>query len=343
MSRDALVVGINKYNFSGLSALRSPANDAEAIAKRLSEAGNFHVQRLPQFLDPFENDAPRISANQEIKLADLEKALEKLFYPEGRSIPDTSLFYFSGHGLRKDGRIKEGFLATSDTDPELGNWGLRLKWLRELLEESPVRQQIIWLDCCYSGELLNFTEADPGDRGNTRDRCFIAASREFELAHENVSGASSVLTSAILRGFDLADLSNQWVTNETLVTFLRQELETAPQKFISNNLGCINLFFRKETTNKQPVQSTVQTSSQPNQTDKLAEQLRAWFTALRYGFEKGEISNEHYFEWIINVNNPIEKKGYNRMARLKSSKLYRISATDFKTIKQCGDEAGDCS
>ncbi|MEH2214061.1 eIF2A-related protein [Nostoc sp.] len=313
MSRDALVVGINKYNFSGLSALRSPANDAEAIAKRLSEAGNFHVKRFPQFLDPFEDNAPRISPKQEIKLADLEKALEKLFYPEGRSIPDTALFYFSGHGLRKDGRIKEGFLATSDTDPELGNWGLRLKWLRELLEESPVRQQIIWLDCCFSGELLNFTEADPGDRGNTRDRCFIAACREFELAHENVSGASSVLTSAILRGFDSADVSNQWVTNETLVTFLRQELETAPQKFISNNLGCINLFFRKETTNKQAFQSTVQTPSQPNQTDKLAEQLRAWFTALRYGFEKGEISNEHYFEWIINVNNPIEKKGYNRV------------------------------
>nr|WP_322685973.1 caspase family protein [Nostoc sp. DedQUE07]MDZ8132322.1 caspase family protein [Nostoc sp. DedQUE07] len=312
MSKDALVVGINKYNFSGLSALRSPANDAEAIAKRLSEAGNFHVKRLPGFLDPFEDDAPRIAQNQEVKLADLKDVLEELFYPEGRSIPDTALFYFSGHGLRTGRRIKEGFLATSDTDCD-GNWGLQLKWLRELLQESPVRQQIIWLDCCYSGELLNFTEADPGDRGNTRDRCFIAACREFELAHENVSGASSVLTSAILRGFDSADVSNQWVTNETLVTFLRQELETAPQKFISNNLGCINLFFRKETTNKQPVQSTVQTPSQPNQTDKLAEQLRAWFTALRYGFEKGEISNENYFEWIINVNNPIEKKGYNRV------------------------------
>ena len=313
MSRDALVVGINQYNFSGLSALRSPAKDAEAIAKRLSEAGTFHVKRLPQFLDPFEDNAPRIAQNQEVKLADLEKALEKLFYPEGRSIPDTALFYFSGHGLRKNGRIKEGFLATSDTNPELGNWGLRLKWLRELLEESPVRQQIIWLDCCYSGELLNFTEADPGDRGNTRDRCFIAASREFELAHENVGGASSVFTSAILRGFDSAPLSNQWVTNETLVAFLRQELETAPQKFTSNNLGYINLFFRKETTNKQAVESAVQTSSQPNQTAKLAEQLRAWFDALSYKFEKDEINNENYFEWIINVINPVGKKRYNRV------------------------------
>lgn len=25
------------------------------------------------------------------------------------------------------------------------------------------------------------------------------------------------------------------------------------------------------------------------------------------------MSNENYFEWIINVNNPVEKKGYNRV------------------------------
>ncbi|MBD2344908.1 caspase family protein [Anabaena subtropica] len=312
MSRDALVVGINKYNFAGLSGLKSPANDAEAIAKRLSEAGNFHVKRSPQFLDPFEDNAPRVSPNQELKLADLEKALEELFYPEGKSIPDTALFYFSGHGLRKEGRIKEGYLATSDTNPDVGNWGLRLKWLRELLQESPVRQQIIWLDCCYSGELLNFTEADPGDRGNTRDRCFIAASREFEPAYENVGGASSLLTSAILRGFDLADVSNQWVTNETLVAFLREELKTAPQKFISNNLGCINIIFKTETGNKEAVQPATPTANQSSQTAKLADQLRGWFTAL-YRFEKYEISNENYFEWIINVNNPVDKKGYNRV------------------------------
>ncbi|QLE45293.1 NACHT domain-containing protein (plasmid) [Nostoc sp. C052] len=313
MSRDALVVGINQYNFSGLSTLRSPALDAEMIAKRLSEAGNFHVKRLPQFLDPFEDNAPRISPKQEVKLADLKDALEELFYPEGQSIPDSALFYFSGHGLRTGRRIKEGFLATSDTNPDAGNWGLSLKWLRELLKESPVRQQIIWLDCCFSGELLNFTEADPGERGNTRDRCFIAASREFEPAYENVGGVSSVLTNAILRGFNLANVSNQWVTNETLVAFLREELKTASQKFISNNLGCINIICKTEITNKQDIQAAAPTANQRNKTAKLAEQLRAWFTALRYDFEQYEINNETYFEWIINIINPIGRKRYNRI------------------------------
>src|SRR3712207_2233898 len=104
-------------------------------------------------------------------------------------IPDTALLYFSGHGLRKRwGKLQEGFLATSDANPDLPNYGLSLKRLRWLLQESPVRQQIVWLDCCHSGELFNFQEnlkqeADPGDLGQGRDRCFIAASRGDELAY----------------------------------------------------------------------------------------------------------------------------------------------------------------
>ena len=95
--------------------------------------------------------------------------------------------------MRTNQGIQEGFLAPSDTNPDGGNWGLRLKWLRELLQESEVRQQIIWLDCCYSGGLLNFAEADPGDRGNGRDRCFLAPSREFEPAFEEIGTNHSVL------------------------------------------------------------------------------------------------------------------------------------------------------
>ncbi|MEH1889784.1 MAG: WD40 repeat domain-containing protein [Nostoc sp.] len=45
----------------------------------------------------------------------------------------------------------------------------------------------------------------------------------------------------------------------------------------------------------------------------MAEQLRAWFDALSYKFEKDEINNENYFEWIINVINPVGKKRYNRV------------------------------
>jgi uncharacterized caspase-like protein len=185
MIRDALVVGINTYSYECLPKLTAPAQDAEAIAKLLERYGQFNVKRLPSIKDK-ENNTVRIGQKTQVSLTQLEEAIVQLFKPEGKNIPDTALLYFSGHGLRKKRGIQQGFLATSDVNPDSGNWGLSLQWLRQLLQESEVKQQIIWLDCCYSGELFNVAEADPGDRGKGRDRCFIAASREFEVAYEAI-------------------------------------------------------------------------------------------------------------------------------------------------------------
>ncbi|NER51540.1 MAG: caspase family protein, partial [Symploca sp. SIO1A3] len=197
MIRDALVVGINTYQYSDLRNLQAPAEDAEAIAQRLEQDGEFRVWRLPEAIHR-ETHQPFVGKKRGVKLSQLKQALVKLFLPEGNSIPDTGLFYFSGHGLRKTLGIPEGFLATSDVNPDVEFNGLSLKWLRELLRKSPIKQQIVWLDCCHSGELLNFQqEADPGEQGKGRDRCFIAASREFELSFEEIGSDYSVLTKVL--------------------------------------------------------------------------------------------------------------------------------------------------
>ncbi|MCP4112361.1 MAG: caspase family protein [Desulfobacteraceae bacterium] len=182
MSRDALVVGINTYHH--LPPLKTPANDAEAVARMLEKHGNFRVKRLHAVKDET-NPPGRMSKKQPVTVPQLEQELLRLFMPDGRHIPDTALFFFAGHGLRRDRQIyHEGCLAASNSSlPD--QWGLSLQWLRCLLEQSKVRQQIIWLDCCYSGELLNFNEANPGSMGNVRDRCFIAGSREFEPAYDH--------------------------------------------------------------------------------------------------------------------------------------------------------------
>jgi energy-coupling factor transporter ATP-binding protein EcfA2 len=139
--------------------------------------------------------------------------------------------------VRDDVGIPEGYLATSDVNPEAEFFGLSLRWLRRLLEESPVRQQVVWLDCCHSGELLNFGEADPGDRGKGRDRCFIAASRAFEPAYEDPTTEHSILTRALLSGIDPSQFVDRWVTNLSLTDFITETLKREIQTPICNNSG----------------------------------------------------------------------------------------------------------
>ncbi len=237
MSRDALVVGINIYQDDNLRNLNAPAEDAEAIAKILEQYGDFKkVERLPEAIDA-NTRKPYLARKQELSLTQLQKALVKLFKPESKQAPDTALFYFSGHGLRQDLGIYEGFLATSDVDSSRSFNGLYLRWLRELLQESPIKQQIIWLDCCHSGEILNFNKYDPGEQGQARDRCFIAASREFESAYQSLDSNYSVLTKILLDGLDLNRFPQQWITNYGLIEYITQNLLHENQRPVFTNFG----------------------------------------------------------------------------------------------------------
>ncbi len=242
MSRDALVVGINQYY--SLKPLNTPAADAEAIAQYLETYGNFQVvHRLPLIIqdDQFTVDA-EVEPEKLVTAAKLEQALSQLFNPEGTHIPETALFFFAGHGHRKNiGGILEGYLATSETNPNRRDWGVSLKWLRALLQKSPIKQQVVWLDCCYSGELLNFDDADPGDRGAGYGRCFIAASREYEAAYESASSQHGVLTEVLLQKLG----ADRMVDNYALTDFIQQNLKQSVQQPLTHNSGSRILLTRQ--------------------------------------------------------------------------------------------------
>ncbi|MBD2603840.1 PD40 domain-containing protein [Scytonema hofmannii FACHB-248] len=241
MSRDALVVGINFYEPSSkLCKLTTPAQDAEAIAKLLEDYGEFNVTRLPAM--GFKKDKTiRVHSSNPVNFVDLEKAITQLFKPESTQLPETALLYFSGHGWVKPNGLREGFLATTDFNEEHGKYGLSLRWLQQLLQESEIPQQIIILDCCYSGALLNFdAEANPGNKGKVRDRCFIAACRDFEIAYQEIGKAHSVLTKILLEG--LEPPQQGWVTNYRLIDLLSQKRNSFPQTPVYYNSGeVINL------------------------------------------------------------------------------------------------------
>ncbi len=238
MSRDALVVGINTYQFEAWN-LKTPGENAEAIAQILERYGGFRVKRLPEIKDKA-NNSVRVGQKTKVSSTQLEDALVQLFKPEGGYFPDTALLYFSGHGLRKDRGIRGGnYLVTSDVNADLNNWGVSLQLLRQLLQESPVRKQIIWLDCCYAGGLINMDEANPGENKGY-SRCFIAGSREFEVAKEDISGEHGVMTKALLYGLDPNRCQGRKITNYTLIDSIIQYLEqqiTIPQRPLYSNVG----------------------------------------------------------------------------------------------------------
>jgi WD40 repeat protein len=225
MKRQALVVGINQY--PSHEDLPTPAADAEAVAQLLEKYGDFEVHRLPS-----QDGVRRVAPEAKVTLEKLEEAIIRLFQPKSGIIPETALLFFAGHGLQRerDGET-EGFLITSEARPGKDKGLFSLKMLRQLLQDSLVRQQIVWLDCCHSGELFNFPETDLGEEKRGRDRCFIAASREFQVAY------GGVLTPALLQGLDPTNQLDGWVTNYSLTDFIDQALKDAPQHSACRNTG----------------------------------------------------------------------------------------------------------
>ncbi|MEK8021649.1 MAG: caspase family protein [Candidatus Parabeggiatoa sp.] len=217
-TRDALIIAITQYSDLPMPPeMRQLADGAEQIAQRLETQGGFRVTRLPvtkpgdkEFIDP----------EKMVMVNELELAIEQLLIPKSDTPPTTALIYFAGHGLQKEIKADryEGFLATSYANPNEDEWGVSLQWLRQLLEKSPVQQQIVWIDACHSGELFNFTTSD-----RVHDRGFISSARPHEEAY-----AEGLLTKALLETLDYTQQLNPWVDHLTLIEKLQAKNQTAP-------------------------------------------------------------------------------------------------------------------
>jgi YVTN family beta-propeller protein len=188
--RLGLLIATYEYDDTGLRQLRTPAQDAEALAQVLEDPriAGFEVRVLL--------NAP----THEVGLAISE------FY-DGSTRDDLTLLYFTGHGLKDDnGRL---YLAMKNTRRDnLRFTGLSAELIDEAMTESPSRQKVLILDCCYSGAYQQRAKSDSAvhtlEKFQGRARTVLTASDSTQYAFEGDTihgeAAQSVFTRHLVAG-----------------------------------------------------------------------------------------------------------------------------------------------
>jgi uncharacterized caspase-like protein len=134
VARQALLIGVSRFDDPRLSALNAPAQDVTALAEVLR--------------DPARGGFEEVTLSLDEDYLTVRDRLAALF--ESRDPDDTVLLYYSGHGvLRRGNRL---FLATPGSDldrPQARS--IAAAEIRDLMDQSRAERQLLILDCCHSG------------------------------------------------------------------------------------------------------------------------------------------------------------------------------------------------
>ena len=186
-ARAALVVATDSYLDMTFRQLWAPANDAQDLAAVLADPaiGDFQVASL---INP---------TGQQLKIHVDE-------YLSQRAIGDLLVVYLSGHGVR-DARGRPYFVATDTVHSRLAATGVESLWLLDRLEECSATQQVVILDCCFSGAFaagakggaddLSRDLAELSTRG--RGRIVLTASRATEYSFEGRAVADATISGSV--------------------------------------------------------------------------------------------------------------------------------------------------
>lgn len=139
----SLLVGVNQYWDRNLPSLRYPAFDCQGLGEALAEATQGFPRKELIVHHDFAAASPTLETVQ-VSLKQIVAAAK----PE-----DTILLYFSGHGVL-DPQSQQVVLCLADTSKDdLHSTGLCLPDLLQLLSNSSVHRQMLWLDACHSGDM----------------------------------------------------------------------------------------------------------------------------------------------------------------------------------------------
>ncbi|MDP9792949.1 hypothetical protein J2S43_001461 [Catenuloplanes nepalensis] len=141
----ALLVGTAQFASDAVTDLPSVANNVAVLAEALTDpsTGIVDPDRCRQLINPRAQD-------------EFGAALDEAVSTAG----DTLIVYYAGHGLLTPRGALH--LAVANTDPaRVAYTAVPIEWIRLALADSPAKNRILILDCCFSGHAASAMTSVP--------------------------------------------------------------------------------------------------------------------------------------------------------------------------------------
>jgi hypothetical protein len=220
--RWALLVGVNHYADAAISSLRVCTSDVQAVYDILAASG-YAPDQTRLLLSPGTPASPATRAEVLSALVSMAQAAD-----EG----DWLLFYFSGHGIDHDGHA---YLLPSDARyTTIGDTGINLDRVKQILQDSAAQAKVIILDACHSGAQIGKAPS-----GMTEDfvrhvfeeaegLAILASCKQKQVSWEWPEQGRSVFTHYLLEGLSgAADLDKKgFVTVEDVSRYVTDKVKT---------------------------------------------------------------------------------------------------------------------
>lgn len=244
MTRYALVIGISQYSY--LSQLPTPTNDAETIAQILEKYGNFQQVRRYPYRCHIENNNHPGMVNQAVTGISVMQQLKEFLSEQAKD--SEALIYFTGHGIEVKPYLgrPEGFLAASDCQVErdgsriIGQKnGIPFSKLNEEICNCDLSNLVVILDCCHSGYLIKRELLESSFTFSAKqDYYLLAGCREFEQGKIIKGESHSVFTGALIQALSEQNAdSKRWITGDRLFDAISRELHGSVQEAIRFGWG----------------------------------------------------------------------------------------------------------
>ena len=241
-SKFALIIGNTEYNDSGLAQLTAPGRDVEDFARVLKD------------LEVCAFDYVSVLLNRTEPV--VREAIDVFF--DQKKPDDLLVLYFSGHGVRDE--LGALYLAVKNTNRyRLRSTAVKSDFIREAMDQSRSKRQVLILDCCNSGAFSQGTKAATGvsigtatafEAGYGRIILTASDSTQFAWEGDKVIGETdnSLFTHFLVKGLEgEADRDGDGcITVDELYDYAYEKVKLAtpkqtPSKFSTKQQGEIIL------------------------------------------------------------------------------------------------------